>query len=166
MKKFWTAFIIVTVILLVGVCWISFQSKPTSKSLQVSDSFDKDLEDARSFFKNLPQGQNYMFNYSGDYRYFEILNWTYGPVFGYRYVSEDPSLEFIIGNIDGSETIFFKIPGVTDFKEIEKSSGYCDEDGNVYLSSSGTETSLQFTVEGKNYIIDRKLNVWDVPQTK
>ena len=107
-----------------------------------------------------------MFNFSGDYRYFEILNWTNGPVFGYRYVSEDPSLEFIIGNIDGSETIFFKIPGVTDFKEIEKSSGYCDEDGNVYLSSSGTETSLQFTVEGKNYIIDRKLNVWDVPQTK
>lgn len=107
-----------------------------------------------------------MFTQIGDYRYFEILNWTQGPVVGYRFVSKDSSLEFIVGNIDGSETTIFKIPDVIGFKEIEKTSGYIDEKGNILISSSGSEKSLQFTVGESNYIIDRKLTVWDVPQTK
>lgn len=168
MEKFLKQLIIilVTIILSVGVCWEVFQSKPTSKSLQVSEDFDEDLEDARNFFNALSHEKNYMFYPVGDYRYFEILNWTKGPVFGYRYIAEENSLEFIVGNIDGSETTFFKIADIADFSEINKSSCYCDDEENIFLYPSETETSLQFTVGEKTYIIDRKLNVWDVPQTK
>lgn len=155
-------------ILSVGVCWTIFQSKPTDQKLKefkVSDDFEEILEKPREASKELSQNQNYMFAYSGDYRYFQILNWEKGAVLGYRYLNQQCSLEFIIGNLDCSEVSFFTIPNVVSFKEITFDYSYYE--GEILYNLPSDRTVLQFSTMGeddssKTYILENDLTVWEL----
>lgn len=153
---------IMAVVLPAGVCWTIDQYSPESRTLELTNSFDVVLEEARDLMRSIPYETTYMLLHGGPYEDCEIIKYFQGPVVGYSIT--DDGLKIVVGNSDGSKSAAAFISGAYEIQEIEKTYHY----GKYVATPPSTEAqyAIQFSMEGlshkETYILDENLNVWKI----